>query len=97
LSAPEKKLRKIHNLCLEFAEMLRRLPFDNKIDEAKARSFLSGIRDVLGAKNVDLERPPRAGPEWWQPNKAGPMDPETQRAGIEEARRVMRERTSDDD
>ena len=97
MSAPEKKLRKIHNLCLEFAEMLRKLPFDNKIDEAKARSFLSGIRDVLGARNVDLERPRRPGTEFWQPDKTRPTDPEQQRAGIEEARRVMRERTSDDE
>lgn len=77
--------------------MLRKLPFDNKIDEAKARSFLSGIRDVLGAKNVDLERPPGARPEWWRPNGTGPMDPERQRAGIQEARRIMKEGISDDD
>lgn len=97
MNAAEKKLRKIHQLCLEFAEMLRGLPFDSKIDEAKARSFLSGIRDVLGAKNVDLERPPRVGPEWWRPDTTRPVDPEQQRMGIEEARRIMRERTSDDE
>ena len=97
MSASEKKLRKIHNLCMEFAEMLRKLPFDNKIDEAKARSFLSGIRDVLGARNVDLEVPRKPGTEFWEPDKTGPMDPEKQRKGIEEAHRIMREGTSDDD
>jgi len=77
--------------------MLRRLPFDNKIDEAKARSFLSGIRDVLGAKNVDLEVPRRPGTEFFEPDTTRPVNPEQQRTGIEEARRIMRERTSDDE
>ena len=93
MDTPDKKLRKIHELCLEFAEMLRKLPFDNKMDEAKARSFLSGIRDVLSAKKVSLESPNPARPPLWEPEEQAKVDPEQTRAGLEEARRVLREGT----
>ena len=73
--------------------MLRRLPFDNKMDEAKARSFLSGIRDVLSAKKVSLESPNPARPPLWEPEEQAKVDPEQTRAGLEEARRVLREGT----
>ena len=93
METPDRKLRKIHELCVEFAEMLRRLPFDNKMDEAKARSFLSGIRDVLSAKKVSLESPNPARPPLWEPEEQVKVDPEQTRAGLEEARRVLREGT----
>ena len=93
METPDRKLRKIHELCVEFAEMLRRLPFDNKMDEAKARSFLSGIRDVLSAKKVSLESPNPARPPLWKPEEQAKVDPEQTRAGLEEARRVLREGT----
>ena len=93
MDTPDKKLRKIHELCLEFAEMLRKLPFENKMDEAKARSFLSGIRDVLSAKKVSLESPEPTRPPLWEPGKQAKVDPEQTRAGLEEARRVLREGT----
>ena len=93
METPDRKLRKIHELCVEFAEMLRRLPFDNKMDEAKARSFLSGIRDVLSAKKVSLESPNPARPPLWEPEEQAKVDPEQTRAGLEEARRGLREGT----
>ena len=76
--------------------MLRRLPFDNKIDEAKARSFLSGIRDVLGAKNVDLEAQSRQ-PKYWQPDTEPRADPEDHKAGLREARRILKKGPDDAD
>ena len=73
--------------------MLRKLPFDNKMDEAKARSFLSGIRDVLSAKKVSLESPNPARPPLWEPEQRTKVDPEQTKAGLEAARRVLREGT----
>jgi len=91
-----KKLRKIHLLCLEFAETLKNLPFANKTDEAKARSFLSGIREVLQAHTIKLEvSPPKKAPSW-KPKKATHIDREVGKAGLKEARRRLIEGNDDD-
>jgi hypothetical protein len=93
-----RKLKKIHLLCVEFAETLKKFPFRNKMDEAKARSFLSGIRDVLSAHTVKLESPKPARFPLWKPEEHVPtMDPEQTRAAFAEARRRLKEGSDVDD
>lgn len=86
---PAKKLRKIHLLCVEFADLLDNLPFKNKTDEAKARGFLNGIRKVLSAENIEMEAPAKRVKyiEFDEPKVR--VDPEVHREGLAAIRRNL--------
>ena len=62
------KLRKIRNLCNEFAQNLKYKPIDSNIDAARVRSFISAIMEVLIHDKFDeskVDRPITGTREYW--------------------------------
>jgi len=92
---PGKKLARINQLCKEFAETLRKFPFKHKMDEAKAKAFLNGVRDVLQAHTIKLESPEPKKIQMWEPEDLPPVDPEKNKAALEAAREALRRRGKD--
>lgn len=87
----DRKLKKIHILCQEFSEVLRKFPFHNKMDAAKAQSFLSGVRNVLQSYDAPVESTqPRRVPLWEGEEVEDVVDREQTKAFLEKARHRLR-------